>query len=164
MTVRENVAIRALFGRGGRRRSLAEALEKADETLNVTGLLPQRDVSGANLSVAHDKRLELARALAMDPELLALDKVMAGLNLVEMEEAIRLIETVAASGVTLLIIEHVMKAITALATRVIVLHQGRKLADGPTTEVLNNPLVIQAYLGDRYAHRLLEKEAPGREA
>lgn len=154
MSMRENIAVGALFGRGGRRRSMAGALSRADEILQFTGLWARRDTHPSNLSVAESKRLELAKALAMQPKLLALDEVMAGLNPHETGEAIELIQQIAASGITILVIEHVMKVITALAGRIVVLHQGRKLAEGDPRDVLANPAVVEAYLGQRYAQRL----------
>jgi ABC-type branched-subunit amino acid transport system ATPase component len=159
MTIRENVAVGALFGRGGKRRTVREAGEKADDVLQLTGLWAERDRQALNLSVADSKRLELAKALAMEPRLLVLDEVMAGLNSFEIGRAIDLIRQIAASGVTILVIEHVMKAITALAGRVVVLHQGRKLADGSPQMVLNDARVIEAYLGERYA-RCMANQAP----
>lgn len=160
MSMRENVAVGALFGHGGRRRSTAEALERADQVLQFTGLWERRLAQSSNLSVAESKRLELAKALAMEPTLLALDEVMAGLNPYEVGRAIELIQAIHASGVTLLVIEHVMKAITALAQRIVVLHQGRNLAEGAPEEVLRDPRVVEAYLGHRYADRRLESGPP----
>lgn len=159
MTIRENVAVGALFGRDGARRSVKQARDKADEVLQLTGLWDQRDRQALNLSVADSKRLELAKALAMSPRLLVLDEVMAGLNSFEVGGAIDLIKLIAASGVTVLVIEHVMKAITALASRIVVLHQGRKLADGPAQAVLSDARVVEAYLGKRYAQRMANQTA-----
>jgi branched-chain amino acid transport system ATP-binding protein len=152
MTMRENVAVGALFGSGGRR-SVRDALARADEILQSVGLSSQRERRASDLSVADSKRLELAKALAMQPRMLILDEAMAGLNASEVGRAIELIQQIAASGITILVIEHVMKVITALARRVVVLHQGRKLADGPPQSVLNDPRVVSAYLGERYASR-----------
>jgi branched-chain amino acid transport system ATP-binding protein len=161
MSMRENVAVGALFGRSEAQRTMRDALARADEILRVTGLWERRDTHPSNLSVAESKRLELAKALAMEPKLLALDEVMAGLNPAEIQEAVHLIQQIAASGVTILVIEHVMKAIIALAGRIVVLHQGRKLADGPPNEVLVNPTVVEAYLGQRYAQRVASQGLSG---
>lgn len=163
MSMRENVAVGALFGRSTRRRSTAEALARADEILQFTGLWERRETHPSNLSVAESKRLELAKALAMEPRLLALDEVMAGLNPHETGEAIQLIQQIAGSGITILVIEHVMKVITALAGRIVVLHQGRKLTEGEPKEVLANPSVIEAYLGQRYAQRVAAQGLAGLE-
>ncbi len=163
MSMRENVAVGALFGHGGKRRSTAEALERADEVLQFTGLWERRLAQSSNLSVAESKRYlgACVKALrAMEPKLLALDEVMAGLNPYEVGRAIELIQAIHASGVTLLVIEHVMKAITALAQRIVVLHQGRNLAEGAPEEVLRDPRVVEAYLGHRYADRRLESGPP----
>jgi len=97
------------------------------------------------------KRLELAKALAMKPTLLLLDEVMAGLNHAEIDEVIAIIKKVRAAGISILVIEHVMKAIHSLSDRVIVLNYGRKIAEGPPDVILNDPRVIEAYLGRRRA-------------
>jgi branched-chain amino acid transport system ATP-binding protein len=107
----------------------------------------QLDQRGADLTVAGRKRLELARALATGPRLLLLDEVMAGLNPTEIVEIVGVIRNIRASGVTILLIEHVMQAVTSLAERVYVLNQGRMIAEGTPAAIADNEAVIEAYLG-----------------
>lgn len=148
LTVRENTAIGAMFGRG--RRSRKEALERADEVLRFTGLDHRRTAYARELPIADRKRMEVARALCMEPKLLLLDEVMAGLNATSVEVVMRLIEQVRKTGVTILLIEHLMKAIMGVCDRVLVLHNGSRIALGTPGEVTRDPQVIQAYLGSRY--------------
>jgi ABC-type branched-subunit amino acid transport system ATPase component len=162
MTVRDNVAVGAMFGHGGARRSTAEARRHAEEIIARLGLAHRMDHRASELTIADLKRLELAKALAMDPELLLLDEVMAGLNQSEVELAMQLIQTINRSGVTLYVIEHVMKAIMGISHRVLVLHHGRKIAEGDPREVIENPEVVEAYLGERFAKRERERgRGPG---
>lgn len=154
MTVRENVAVGAMFGAGGFRRNSRQAFDRAEAVLDFVGLGAKALRSSEQLTIPDLKRLELAKTLAMDPQLLLLDEVMAGLNAREIEDAISLIRKVHASGITVLVIEHVMKAIVSLSQRIIVLQYGQKIAEGTPDVVMNDPNVISAYLGQRYAERL----------
>lgn len=147
MNVLENVVVGALFGANGGERSLARARGQARECLEFVGLGGRIAQRADALGGPDRKRLELARALAMKPRLLLLDEVMAGLNHVEIEDVIEVIRKVRDRGVSILVIEHVMKAIKSLSDRVLVLHHGEKIMEGETGAVLRDPRVIEAYLG-----------------
>jgi branched-chain amino acid transport system ATP-binding protein len=146
MTVLENVTTGA-FLRCPKRR---DAERRALEVLESTGLGERRDQQGSALTIADKKRLEVAMALATGPRLLMLDESMAGLTPVELHEIIELLRAVRKTGVTLVIVEHVMEAVMQLSDRVVVLTSGRKIVEGTPREVVANPAVIQAYLGERY--------------
>ena len=149
LTVLDNVAVGALFGAGGGERSRARARQRAREWLEFTGLGPRAGQRADALGGPDRKRLELAKALAMQPRLLLLDEVMAGLNPVEVDEVVALIQGIRARGMTILVIEHVMRAIRNLCDRLLVLHHGQQLAQGSPEEVLADARVVEAYLGRR---------------
>jgi branched-chain amino acid transport system ATP-binding protein len=149
MTVLENVMTGA-FLRSARN---GAAHEKAEEVLRFAGLHEKRDAAATSLTIEAKKRLEVSMALATQPKLLMLDESMAGLNPVELRGMIALLRRVRANGVTLVIVEHVMEAVMELSDRVIVINSGKKIVEGPPKEVVVNPQVIQAYLGDRYRAR-----------
>jgi len=143
ITVRENIMVGAYFTTADRRAAAA----KAEAVAAQVGMADQLDQNGADLTVAGRKRLELARALATGPRLLLLDEVMAGLNPTEISEIVAIIKSIRHSGVTILLIEHVMQAVTSLAERVYVLNQGCMIAEGTPAAIAENPLVVEAYLG-----------------
>ncbi|MDR1932802.1 MAG: ABC transporter ATP-binding protein [Spirochaetales bacterium] len=159
MSVLENVSIGALFGKDNIR-DAALAREKTRSILARVSLAGKEDLRVENLNISERKRLELARALAMDPEVLLLDEVMAGLNAAEVESIMHLIIQLNAEGRTILVIEHVMKAIMGVSHRVMVLHHGEKIAEGNPAFVTSDERVISAYLGERYA-KMREKNAQG---
>jgi branched-chain amino acid transport system ATP-binding protein len=149
MTVLENVAAAAMFAGGLSYGEPARA--EAMQHLRFVGLAEVADKSAAALTLAMRKRLEFAKGLAMRPKLLLLDEVNAGLNAAEVEQALELIRTIAARGVTVLIIEHLMKVVLSLCSRIVVLHHGELIAEGAPQAIIEDPRVIQAYLGKRYA-------------
>jgi branched-chain amino acid transport system ATP-binding protein len=149
MSVLENVAAGALFcGHAG---SMREAHAIAREHLAFTGLADLADQPAAALTLARRKRLELAKSLAMRPRLLMLDEVNAGLNPAEIEDALSIIRRIAERGVTIIVIEHLMKVVVSISHRVVVLHHGQLIAQGLSREVMNDRNVIEAYLGAKYA-------------
>ncbi len=151
MTVRENVAAAAMFA--GRAPSRAKAMAAAEERLAFVGIQDLADQPASALTLPNRKRLELAKSLAMKPKMLLLDEVNAGLNLTEIDEALRLIREIAAAGVTIVIIEHLMKVVLGLSQRILVLHHGELVAAGTPQEIVEDDRVIEAYLGDRFAKR-----------
>ena len=149
MSVLENVSVGALFGANCGEHNLGRAREQARACLEFVGLGRRIAQRADALGGPDRKRLELARALAMKPRLLLLDEVMAGLNHVEIEEVIEDIKKIRDQGISILVIEHVMKAIKSLSDRVLVLHHGEKIVEGGTDDVLRDPRVIEAYLGHK---------------
>ena len=147
MTVLENV----MTGGFLRRTRVDDVRRKAEEILAFTGLMEKRSYNALELTISDKKRLEVSMALAMDPELLMLDESMAGLTPVELRQIIELIRKVRASSVTVVAVEHVMEAVMELSDRVIVLNSGRKIVEGAPKEVVANPEVKRAYLGERYS-------------
>ena len=151
LTVLENASIGALFGANGGERDVRRAREQARECLDFVGLGRRAGQRADALGGPDRKRLELAKALAMQPKLLLCDEVMAGLTHVEVDEVVDVIRQVRARGIAVLVIEHVIHAIKSLSDRLLVLHHGEKIADGPTDEVLRSDAVVEAYLGKRRA-------------
>jgi branched-chain amino acid transport system ATP-binding protein len=146
MSCLENVIVGRSFGTN-EPCSLKEARKEAEEILAFTGLIEKGEHLAATLNIIERKRLEFARALATHPRLLLLDEIMAGLNPLEMKKAVGLIRRINDSGVTVVIVEHVMKALLGISTRVFVLDAGRKIAEGTPGEIVQNQAVIDAYFG-----------------
>ncbi len=144
MSVLDNVIASAYL----RTHSRAVAEEKAIETLKFTGLLDDRAVISKGLPLGKRKKLEIARALATEPEMILLDESFAGLNPTELNESIEIIRNIKAAGITIMIIEHHMKVIMSISDRIVVLNYGQKIAEGSPGEISANPLVIEAYLGE----------------
>jgi len=146
LSVLDNVMVGALE----RHNRVARARAKAEEIIELVGLSHRRDVSGEHLNLPELKRMELARALATEPKLLLLDEVMAGLNPVENARVIDIVRKLNDRvGITVIVIEHVMKAIMTLSHRIFVLNQGRLIAQGAPEVVTNDPEVIKSYLGEK---------------
>ncbi|MBI5967669.1 MAG: ABC transporter ATP-binding protein [Deltaproteobacteria bacterium] len=146
MTVLDNVMVGAF----NRTNLAAKAKTKALEVLDFCGLSPKKSILAGGLTIADKKRLEFAKALATEPSLLMLDEAMAGLNPAETVEAIALVKKVRESGITVLLVEHVMEVVMPISNRVVVLDYGKKIAEDVPEKVINNEEVIKAYLGDKY--------------
>jgi branched-chain amino acid transport system ATP-binding protein len=145
MTVIENVLLAYRFR--AQKSTGNEAFSRCQEMLDIVGLLGLELIPARELTIAKQKQLEIARALATMPEMLLLDEVMAGLNPSEVTKAIEIIKNIQATGITILMVEHVMKAIMEISDRVIVFHNGEKIAEGKPAHVVADETVIQIYLG-----------------
>lgn len=147
MTVLENVTASAFC----RVNSLNEAKEEALKTLEFCTLIHRKDYLAKSLTIGDRKRLEIARALATRPEIILLDETAAGLNSTELDQAIVLIKKIREQGITILIVEHIMKVIMSISDRIHAINYGQTITEGTPQEVANNPSVIEAYLGEAYA-------------
>jgi branched-chain amino acid transport system ATP-binding protein len=148
LTTLHNVALAALVRQGTRR----DAERRAEQILELTGLAPYAQLEARNLTLAKRKRLEVARAVALEPKVILLDEVMAGLTPVEVDETIELVKKLRSMGIAAVAgIEHVMQAVKKISDHVVVLNFGKKLAEGPPSEVMRHPEVVKAYLGSQYA-------------
>lgn len=147
MTVLSNVMTGAFL----RDKNTAAAREKAREAIEFVGLSAREQTAAKDLTTIDQRRLEMARALATEPRLLLLDEVMAGLNPAEIDQAVALVGKLSQRGLTIVIVEHVMRAIMAVARHIVVLDHGQKIAEGAPKEIVENPEVIRAYLGS-YVH------------
>ena len=147
LTALQNVMVGMMYG-DGKVRSVAKAKVEGKKVLEFVGLGDRGESLVASFGVVDRKRLEIARALATSPRMLLLDEVMSGLTATEMEEALKLVKAINESGITLIVVEHVMKAILNLSTKLVVLNYGEKIAEGAPQEVVLNQKVIDAYLGE----------------
>jgi len=148
MPVFDNVLLGAFFGGGGRM-APADAAAAADAALDFVGLADAAATPARDLTLANQKRLEVARALATRPEVLLLDEMMEGLNATEVNRSMDLVRRIQDKGITVVMIEHVMKAIMSVCGRIVVLHHGAKIAEGTPREVSTNKTVIEVYFGER---------------
>ncbi len=147
MSVLENVLMGVLFGKSDGP-GMGPALEEAEKWLEFVGLSAAKGLPARSLTLANQKRLEVARALATGPELLLLDELMAGLNPTEVAQAMELVSRIGEQGITVFMVEHVMKAIMGVCNRIMVLHHGEKIAEGTPQEIATSRTVIEVYLGE----------------
>ena len=148
MTVLDNVMTGAFL----RDKNTAAARDKAREAIEFVGLSAREQTAAKDLTTIDQRRLEMARALATEPRLLLLDEVMAGLNPAEIDQAVALVGKLSQRGLTIIIVEHVMRAIMAVARHIVVLDHGQKIAEGSPKDVVANEEVVRAYLGSGYVH------------
>lgn len=147
MTLLDNVLIGAMYGRS---LSQSAARDKAEEILQFVGLKDKIYLTANEITTEDRRRLELARALATEPEVILLDEIMAGLTPAEIGDALNLLRQINNKGITIFMVEHIMKAVMTISNRVIVLNYGEKIAEGTPQEMADNPEVIKSYLGERY--------------
>jgi branched-chain amino acid transport system ATP-binding protein len=148
-TVRENIAVGAMFGTLSGKVNVNESMEIADQTIERVGLLEHRNKQAGTLTPVEKKLMEIARALAMKPKLLLMDEAMAGMHPNDIDQMVALIKQIAEEDKIAIVamVEHIMRAVVGMAEKVIVLHQGAKLVDAPTKEALEDPKVVEVYLG-----------------
>jgi branched-chain amino acid transport system ATP-binding protein len=161
LTVKENVLVGNLFGRK-KPKDIKKGLKEVEEILEFLGLATKMDRMVSEITIADRKRLELARALSMEPKLLLLDEVMAGLNPREVEDLMEMIVQINQKGISILLIEHVMKAVMGISHRIMVLQFGRRIALGSPKEIAGNEKVIESYLGERFAKKEAERRQQAR--
>lgn len=157
LSVLENVLIGAFL----KEKSTHRSLDAANQCIDLCHLGPYRDVPAGELSIGMKKRLEIARTLATRPRLLMLDEAMAGLTATEIKTAVELILKIRESGVTLLVVEHIMEAIMPIADKVVVLDGGEKIAEGPPRKIIEDEKVIKAYFGEKFSKRLQQERQHG---
>lgn len=147
-TVLDNVIVGAL----NRTSRVNVAREKAHEIIDFLSMNSIKNITAGSLPIASQKRLEIAKALATGPDIILLDETMAGLRPVEVDELINVVQKISDSGISLIIVEHVMKVIMSLAKHIVVINYGQKIAEGTPDEIAHNPQVIEAYLGEKHKH------------
>jgi branched-chain amino acid transport system ATP-binding protein len=148
LSVLDNVRLAAIFGQA-QQPAETQATQEARDLLEFVGLSKVSHIPAQGLTLANQKRLEVARALAAQPELLLLDELMAGLNQTEISEAMEMVKKIRDRGITIIMIEHVMKAIMNVCDRIIVLNYGKKIAEGTPQEIANSKVVVEVYLGEQ---------------
>jgi branched-chain amino acid transport system ATP-binding protein len=148
-TVRENVAVGAMFGSLGGKATVNESFDIADQTIERIGLQDHRNKAAGTLTPVEKKLMEIARALAMKPKLLLMDEAMAGMHPNDIDQMVAFIKQIAIEEKIAIVsmVEHIMRAVVGMAEKVIVLHQGSKIVDAPTKEALEDPKVVEVYLG-----------------